>query len=122
MKILMLDDNEITLARMAELLASRGHEVRVAAGGGAALAELERERPDVFVSDMVMPGVSGAEVVRLAREATPGLPVVVTTALPESEMSGAGLPPGMAFLRKQFTVEELEAAMQAAVGGPSDAP
>ena len=55
------------------------HHVRVVYDGLSALAEMEKELPQVMVIDWMMPGLSGEEVLRKVKAAHPGLPVIVLT-------------------------------------------
>jgi len=65
---------------MAEILRQRGYEVEEASSGVEALAWLERATFDLMVLDMVMPGLSGVEVMRRARQLRPDVLIIVLTA------------------------------------------
>lgn len=67
-KVLVVDDDPDIADTMAELLALEGHDVVVAHDGASALARYELHRPDVVISDIGMPGMSGHEVARAIRE------------------------------------------------------
>lgn len=60
--VLIADDNRDGLESLAALLSMHGHQVHVAADGSEALAQAERERPDVVLLDIGMPGLTGYEV------------------------------------------------------------
>ncbi|HEU4537679.1 MAG TPA: ATP-binding protein, partial [Polyangiaceae bacterium] len=81
-KVLVVDDDPMH-ARVAEsVLARGGYEVAREASAEAALARLDRERPDLLVVDLLLPGLSGAELLARVR-ARPDLrrlPAVVLTA------------------------------------------
>jgi len=79
-KYLVVDDNLEFAENVAEILTDAGAEVCLAAGGGAALEHLKQTRFDVVVTDMKMPGLSGAELLRQLREVDPGVPVVLLSA------------------------------------------
>jgi signal transduction histidine kinase/CheY-like chemotaxis protein/CHASE3 domain sensor protein len=81
-KALVVDDDPMH-ARVAEsVLARGGYEVAREASGEAALARLDRERPDLLVVDLGLPGMSGAALLEQVRgrRALRRLPVVVLTA------------------------------------------
>jgi len=64
---------------VGEMLRALGHEVMTAGDGTAALAEAERKRPDVILTDFGMPGMNGVEVARRFLETAPEIPVVLIT-------------------------------------------
>jgi pilus assembly protein CpaE len=81
-KILVVDDNVDSIAILRVLLESRGLEVRTAQSGSEALQELAGELPDVVLLDVMMPDMSGLEVLERIRTnpAICELPVVMVTA------------------------------------------
>jgi CheY-like chemotaxis protein len=79
-KFLVLDDNVAFAENIAEIMGDAGYEVVVADSGPRALDHITRERFDGIISDMRMPEMSGAEVLRRARSIDPALPAVVVTA------------------------------------------
>jgi len=79
---LVVDDNEINLTLVRRVLEGHGFEVEVATSGIAALAALDRRRPDVVILDVMMPGMNGVEVLDRIK-ASPRLatiPVILLTA------------------------------------------
>jgi CheY-like chemotaxis protein len=81
--LLLIDDHDDTRVPAGELLAACGFRVELATGGDEGLAKAVALTPDVIVTDLVMPEVSGFEVCeRLKRDpATRGIPLVVYTAM-----------------------------------------
>jgi two-component system cell cycle sensor histidine kinase/response regulator CckA len=79
--ILVVDDEEIVRRAARRILSTAGLEVVEAAGAAEALDLLSTapERFDAAVIDLVMPGMSGAELVAALHEVVPGLPVVLTS-------------------------------------------
>ena len=81
-RALVVDDNEVNLLLVQRVLERHGFLVEVARDGMSALAALDQARPDVVILDVLMPGMSGVEV--LARiKANPRLaaiPVIMLTA------------------------------------------
>ena len=75
-RILIVDDDRDMRDALQFLLESCGAEVRTAASAAEALAALERSRPDVLLSDVVMPGENGYDLMRkiAAREGTDAPP------------------------------------------------
>src|SRR4051812_19694972 len=80
--LLVVDDHPAARAELPLYLTRHGFAVREAAGGPQALDLLGRERFDLVLLDVEMPGVGGLEVLRAVREAHPAaeLPVMMATA------------------------------------------
>ncbi len=76
-RILVVDDEEEVRELFAELLQHWGYEVLHAADGHQALKLAASARPDVIVSDLVMPGLDGLSLVKALREELPETPVVI---------------------------------------------
>ncbi len=79
-RILVVDDNQDVAESLAMLLRRRGHEVRLAADGAAALALAREEAPDVVLLDLGLPGMDGHEVARRLRQ-QPGFDKALVVAL-----------------------------------------
>lgn len=77
MRIVLADDERDFVDVLAERLSLRGHAVRVAPDGAAALAALAEAPSDILVLDWFMPGLSGPEVLTRVALSSPGLPVVL---------------------------------------------
>jgi CheY-like chemotaxis protein/anti-sigma regulatory factor (Ser/Thr protein kinase) len=80
--VLVVDDDPAIRRLVAEALAHGGVELREAASGEEALAEVERARPNAIVLDLVMPGIDGFEVLERLQDdpAARMIPVLVLTA------------------------------------------
>jgi len=65
--VLVVEDNADAAETLAEFLSSRGHEVRVATDGAAALGAIEEGPPDLVLLDIGLPGMDGYEVARRLR-------------------------------------------------------
>ncbi|RIL07103.1 MAG: hypothetical protein DCC71_04280 [Proteobacteria bacterium] len=80
-RILAVDDQRYFRVFLEDLLVQQGFEVRTAGSGEEALHLLERERFDVVVTDLVMPGLSGAELVERVKARSPEQDVIVVTSV-----------------------------------------
>jgi len=80
-RILAVDDQRYFRVYLEDLLEQQGYEVRTAGAGEEALHLLEREAFDVLVTDLVMPGLSGAELVERVKARWPEQDVVVVTSV-----------------------------------------
>ena len=79
-RLLVIDDDPIYRTAIAHLLQRLGHMVDVAENGFAGLALLGRQAADLVFTDLMMPGLTGWDVARLAKAMHPRLPVVLVTA------------------------------------------
>ncbi len=80
MKILYVDDSPFTRKLMKKSLELGKHETREATHGQEALDLLRQELPDLLLTDLLMQGISGKELIRIAHEEYPHLPIVVVSA------------------------------------------
>jgi len=81
-RILVIEDNPANLELMRYVLAAFGHAVDIAIDGEQGVAQAHRERPDLIVCDLQLPGIDGFEVVRRlkADDAFSRVPVIAVTA------------------------------------------
>ena len=106
-QVLLIDDNPLQLTVREAILRDAGFMVSVATTAESALATL-RVLPDrigVVVTDHLMPGCTGSELVRQIRSLNTWLPVVVLSGLPEAENEYQGL--NVVFRSKPFPPAEL---------------
>jgi adenylate cyclase len=84
--LLIVDDDELNRDMLGRRLARRGYTVASAADGPRALALIEAQRFDVILLDIMMPGVSGLEVLQRLRQrySMADLPVIMATAKDQS--------------------------------------
>ena len=114
--VLLVEDD----ARIREIvergLGSRGFVVTSAEDGNAGLDLARKLEVDVVLLDLMLPGLSGLEVLEGIRLAKPRLPVVALTALDDTRSKVAGLDAGADdYLTKPFSLEELAARVRARV-------
>ena len=86
-RLLVVDDQEMNRDMLGRRLRQRGFEVELAEGGREALERIARNPPDLVLLDVMMPDVSGLDVLREVRKAiSPGsLPIIMATARDASE-------------------------------------
>ncbi|MFN8546416.1 MAG: sigma-54 dependent transcriptional regulator [Candidatus Eisenbacteria bacterium] len=113
--ILVVDDEASNRAIVADILRDQRHAVTVADSGAAALAELERTRFDLMLSDLRMPGMDGLELLRTAQAAQPDLAVILMTAFGTIQSAIEAMKHGAYdYLQKPFTKDELIARIERA--------
>src|SRR5262245_24652210 len=113
-KLLVVDDDEGTLAWMAAALEGAGHEVRAESGGRAALSAARAWGPDLILADILMPEMDGFTFSRLA-QAERGAPVMLISALKKHAEASLGGVAG--YVQKPVTASELRAAVDRVLGG-----
>ena len=117
-KIMVVEDDPHVLRQIAFALEHEGYAVTTATAGDDALRQLMLDRPDLLVTDVMMPGLDGYEVLTFIRE-TPrleGLPVVMLTARAQLDDIQRGLTLGAdAYLAKPFDPEELFSVVESLV-------
>jgi CheY-like chemotaxis protein len=82
--ILVIEDDAIMREAVAEWLCAAGYRVRTAADGGAGLAVVRTAAPALVVTDIYMPGMSGAAVIAELKQHHPGIPIIAISGLFES--------------------------------------
>ena len=110
-KILLADDEEDIKAVVQLFLESKGYEVITAFDGLSAIDMAQAEKPDLILLDVMMPVVNGYEVcTRLkADEATRDIPIVMLSAMAQSESVDKGLSAGAVdYIVKPFDPARLE--------------
>ncbi|MGE0396032.1 MAG: response regulator [Kofleriaceae bacterium] len=109
--ILVVDDDPEIVSMLSTRLTKRGYNVSTAADGHRALELAKRERPDIVLLDVMMPGKSGWEVARALKQdpVTQSIKIVMVTAIGESvnELTSP-LYGADAHLDKPFEFEKLE--------------
>ena len=105
--VLVVEDEAAIAEAVRARLQSEGYRVLVEGDGPTAIETTARERPDLVVLDLMLPGMDGLEVCRRLREHS-AIPVVMLTALGEEENRIAGLQLGADdYVTKPFSPREL---------------
>ena len=112
-KILIVEDEPTLLETLEYNLTRQGYEVHTAADGLTALEVARRERPDVIVLDVMLPGIDGFEVCRILRREM-SVPILMLTARVDEVDKVVGLEVGADdYLTKPFSMRELMARVKA---------
>ena len=117
-KVLVVDDYEPNLRGLGQLLRIAKYDVFTASNGADALELVARERPDLVLLDVVMPGISGLEVCKALKHQpdTCLTPVVLISGTQERETVIAGLEAGADdFLNKPIDPEELYTRVRSSI-------
>ena len=106
-RILLVDDNTIVRDMLVDLVGSLGYRADSAANGEEALALFDRRRYDMVLTDLLMPGMSGWDVLAALRQRDAHIPVVIVTGSPVVGDPRASQP-GVAVLKKPVDVTALD--------------
>ena len=119
-RVVVVED-DASLRRLLEMrLGAEGHTVRLAEDGSSGLSLLHEWRPDVVVSDVMMPRMSGLSLCRAIRadDDLRDLPVILLTARPfDSDVQEVLDLGGITFMNKPFDAGALLAALDESVRG-----
>jgi DNA-binding NtrC family response regulator len=106
--ILVIDDEQGIRELLDTFLRRKGYDVVLAASGREGLKVFRRERPDVVVLDLKMPGMDGLTVLQEIRHLDPNKPVIILTGAgtPETEQQVRALG-ATEFVEKEFSLHRL---------------
>ncbi len=108
LRVVLVEDEPLVRALAERILRRDGHEVIAAGSPGAALAVPEEPRPDLLLSDVVLPGMDGIELHRRMLARWPGLPVLFMSGFPAGHADvKEAIAHGKHFLQKPFGSQEL---------------
>ncbi|MGG2458828.1 response regulator transcription factor [Streptomyces sp. RGM 3693] len=112
--VLLAEDDRPIRAALERALTLEGYQVTAVADGIQALAAAHRERPDVILLDVMMPGIDGLQVCQVLRAEQDRTPILMLTARVETADRIAGLDAGADdYVVKPFEVEEVFARLRA---------
>lgn len=115
-KVLIVDDQPPVCQSVGRILRKGGCEVAEAFDGEAALAALEKERFDLVIADLMMPRLSGMELLRYVKQHHPEVEVVMITGYASIESAVEATKIGAAgYVPKPFTPQELTSVVEKAL-------
>ena len=109
-RILVVEDNPVSLTLLKQLLKAHGYEVLGTLEGLQALDLAREEQPDLILMDIRLPDINGLEVTRLLKQddRTKAIPIIAVTALASPEYERKGLESGCdAYIPKPITLGNL---------------
>jgi Response regulators consisting of a CheY-like receiver domain and a winged-helix DNA-binding domain len=110
-RLLVIDDEPVSRELFQRALSEHGFEVAIAKDGFAALAQMHGALPDLIVSDLKMPNMSGFEFLSIARRRFPQIPTIAVSGEFHAPVEPLGVLAD-AFLSKPFRFEELLAKIR----------
>ena len=115
-RILIVDDEETIRLALRKFLRSRGYEVEIAGSGDQALQLLEKDSFALMLCDVRMPGMTGVQIVPLARERDQDLAIIMLTAVNDAATATEVLSSGATdYLMKPVELADLQQAVDRAL-------
>jgi len=115
-KILIIDDEDIVLKSCIRILRNDNYQIDTAYSGEEGLAKIDQEKYDLVITDLMMPGMSGMDVLRNVKERKIDLTVVIFTGYATAETAREALKMGaFDYIPKPFTPEEFRDVVHNAI-------
>ncbi|HOI75681.1 MAG TPA: cache domain-containing protein [Syntrophales bacterium] len=121
--ILLVDDEPMILESASRMLGALGYTVYPAASGQDAVSMYmeKRDRIDLVILDMILPGISGAQVLRMLREIDPGVRVVLSSGYGlQGEVQKVMESGCRGFIQKPYSMKELSGFLHRVLSSPSE--
>ena len=106
-RILIVDDEEMDRVLLSQVLHQAGHEALFAPNGNAALRIWKKSPVDLVVTDIVMPGLDGLELIEALKEEDPWIRVIAISGVTAKKLNEAAQAGALAILTKPVDPEEL---------------
>ena len=117
-RILIADDDPAIRALMIRVLENKGYTVEAATDGRTALEMITTSPPDLLITDLIMPALTGWSVLSRARQLAPMLPIIIVSGVqPRVRPEEALFPDTTVFLPKPFAIEQLLATVARLLNG-----
>ncbi len=121
--LLIVDDEDIVIRSCRSILRNNPYEIDTASSGEEALSRLSKQRYDIVVTDLKMPGMGGMELLKRIKEKDPNQIVIVFTGYATVETTRESLKMGaFDYIPKPFTAEEFRAVIDNAAASLNNRP
>src|SRR5580765_1129632 len=122
-RVLIVDDDASQRSLLTSFLTGQGFETTTVSSGEQALQVLRDQEVGMMISDVRMPGISGLETMRRARQEHATLPILLVTAYTDIRDAVAAMRDGeLNYLGKPIDLDELLSSVRHAIGLAADAP
>ena len=109
MKILIVDDDKNLLSVLKTILAEENNDVSTSSDGGTAIELIRKTKFDLVITDLMMPGTNGLEVLREARKIDPNILVILITGFASLETAVQAIREGAYdYITKPFKLDEIK--------------
>ncbi|HOX27640.1 MAG TPA: sigma-54 dependent transcriptional regulator [bacterium] len=115
-KVLIVDDEERMLGSFERAVVGMGHAVITAISAERAIELIDSSLPDVIISDLVMPGMGGLELLSHVKATHPSIPVIILTGQGTVKTAVQSIKNGaFDYITKPFDIDEIELAINRAI-------
>lgn len=112
-RILIVEDDPGVRSFLDDVLSDEGYCVETAADGRVAMEMVDRALPDLLITDLLLPGLTGWSVLARVRRQAPNLPIlVISGAMKDAPLDTDSLPMHTAFLSKPVLLGQLLTAVE----------
>jgi nitrogen regulation protein NR(I) len=116
LKVLVIDDDETVRDVLRSLFEQKGYETLLAENGEAGIDQLRSEKFDIILTDLIMPGISGMDVLREVIASKVAIPVIVMTAFGTVQTAVEAMRSGaFDYITKPFNLDELMVVLEKAL-------
>jgi response regulator RpfG family c-di-GMP phosphodiesterase len=117
-RIMLVDDDDSVRDVVSEILVRRGWSVEQFSSAETAIVSLKGNNYDLIMADINMPGLSGMDLLQIAKQTSPEVPFIMITGYPSLDLAVEAMKSGATdFIAKPFKAEEIEIAVRKAVQG-----
>ena len=110
--VLVVDDENVITMDLKKIITSEGHDVITTHSGIDAVRVVEDSNIDLVFLDLMLPDITGVEVLKEIKRTKRDLPVVIITGYPDSEIMNQALEFGRIFLKKPFKREQIHGLLK----------
>ena len=111
-KVLLIEDDETARSKLSKAIQKEGYQVLTAMNGREGVEQFRKEKPEIVVTDLKMPGMDGLEVMHTVRHESKTTQIIVVTAFGETDTAITALREGaLDYLKKPIDLDELTVAL-----------
>ncbi|MCL4490666.1 MAG: response regulator [Nitrospirae bacterium] len=116
-KLLIVEDEDTLCESLKRVFAKEGYEVDIAGSAESAFGLLKEKTYDLIITDIILPGISGIELLTRYKEQNPGQKVVIMTAYASLETAVEAIKAGACdFIVKPLMHDEMKRVVRKALG------
>ncbi|WP_428073443.1 response regulator [Candidatus Avelusimicrobium aviculae] len=117
-RVLIIEDETSIVELLMLVLMREGYEVKSCQSGREAVAMIKEFHPNLILLDVMLPGMDGVSIIKVLNEDEQlgSIPVIITSALVESQKMFEGFPQVKDFCAKPFVLKDLVVKVKQAIG------
>jgi CheY-like chemotaxis protein len=110
-RVLVIDDEAVLRGLLRDMLLACGYEADVAEDGARGIEQFQTGRYDAVITDLLMPGMNGFEVVIALRTIDPSVRIIMLTGSAPEQTAGRARESGVTLLHKPIALTDLKTAV-----------